>query len=363
MKHYIFFFITTCCITANAQTLHPFNLSCTVHPELKGYIYLSYSHNGEWKKDSSMVTGGKALFKGMLPYPAFARLEHDQKEKQLFLEAGNMTFSSADEDISTGIVSGSKTQKEFDELNSGISIIKDRWKIVWDTLLAINKRSNKTFQEYRGWVLVPFFKELEEANINFFSKYPASYAAAFTLQLEARNLTTDSVRLFYDRFPARLKQSEYGRNIFEQLEKRKLGAVGTTAADFSKPDINGNMFNLADLRGKYVLLDFWGSWCVPCRKSHPHLKELYAKYKEQGFEIVGIAADDRTPDAWRKAVKEDDLPWLQVLEGDPSGNNIGKQYDIMFYPTKILIDKNGKIIGRYTEEHEILEKKLENLFR
>ncbi len=232
-----------------------------------------------------------------------------------------------------------------------------------DTLTEINKKSNIAFQELKGWVLVPYFKEIEEANFDFFSKHPTSFVTAYTLQFVARDLATDSIKIFYNRFPAEVKQSIYGKNIREQIEKRKLGAVGTIAARFSKADINGNTLNLADFRGKYVLLDFWGSWCVPCRKGNPHLIELYKKYKDQGMEIIGIAADDSTPDAWRKAVQDDKLPWLQVLQGDTLAINIAEKYNIEYYPTKILIDKEGKIIGRYSEEEEALDKMLEDIFK
>jgi thiol-disulfide isomerase/thioredoxin len=232
-----------------------------------------------------------------------------------------------------------------------------------DTLNQVNKRSNVAFQELKGWVLVPYFKEIEEVNLSFFNKYPYSFVTAYALQFVARDLTTDSVKLFYNRFPEQVKKSIYGKYIQNEIEKRKLGAVGKMAAGFSKPDINGNTLDLSKLLGKYVLLDFWGSWCVPCRKGNPHLIEMYAKYKDLGLEIIGIAADDETPDAWRKAVIDDKLPWLHVLRGDTPETNLSIKYNIDYYPTKILIDKNGKIIGRYGEETEALDKMLESIFK
>jgi thiol-disulfide isomerase/thioredoxin len=257
----------------------------------------------------------------------------------------------------------SKTQKEYNELNKALQRVEERWKIVMDTLNKVNKRSNVAFQELKGWVLIPYFKEIEEVNLSFFNKYPYSFVTAYALQFVARDLTTDSVKLFYNRFPEQVKKSIYGKYIQNEIEKRKLGAVGKMAAGFSKPDINGNTVDLSKLLGKYVLLDFWGSWCVPCRKGNPHLIETYAKYKHLGLEIIGIAADDETPDAWRKAVVDDKLPWLHVLRGDTPETNLSIKYNIDYYPTKILIDKSGKIIGRYGEETEALDKMLESIFK
>ena len=115
----------------------------------------------------------------------------------------------------------------------------------------------------------------------------------------------------------------------------------------------GNPIDFNALKGKYVLIDFWGSWCRPCRASHPHLKELYAKYKDKGFEIVGVAQEhsptrDESRKLWTDAIEKDGLTWLQVLDNE----NI-KQFDavssygVTAFPTKILLDRDGNIIGRY----------------
>lgn len=348
---------------AAAQSPFSFVLKCTLPPASTGYIYLSYRSGAAWKTDSSIIQKGLAIFNGTVDGPVFGRLIYNKKEKEIFIEPANMTFTADKNDFRKGSITGSKTQRELDILNTATQKINDRWKIVIDTLTAISNRSNTAFQELKGWVLVPYFKEMEEANLSFFSKYPASYVTAYTLQFTLRDLTTDSVELFYKRFPPPLKAGVYGKYIKGEIDKRKTVAVGAVAPVFSKPDINGKELSLTDFRGSYVLLDFWGSWCVPCRKGNPHLITLYEKYKQSGLEIIGIAADDKTPDAWRKAVQDDKLPWLQILQGDTNESSIGKKYNVGYYPTKILIDKQGKIIGRFGEEEEALDKMLESLFK
>jgi thiol-disulfide isomerase/thioredoxin len=126
-----------------------------------------------------------------------------------------------------------------------------------------------------------------------------------------------------------------------------------TAFAASKNDMQGKQVDLNALKGHYVLLDFWGSWCRPCRASHPHLKELYAKYKDKGFEIVGIATEhaktkEECIKLWKNAVTEDGLTWLQVLNNE-NGEKFDavKEYNVTAFPTKILLDKDGNIIGRY----------------
>jgi thiol-disulfide isomerase/thioredoxin len=139
-----------------------------------------------------------------------------------------------------------------------------------------------------------------------------------------------------------------------------------------QPGLDGKMVNSNELKGKYILVDFWGSWCVPCRKSHPALKELYAKYKSKGLEIIGVSNEivsgnrtrEQQDEVWRKAINEDDINWLHVLY-DPAIADIVKAYDINGYPTKFLIDREGKfmwrILGTSEAGHQALEKKLAEL--
>jgi thiol-disulfide isomerase/thioredoxin len=136
--------------------------------------------------------------------------------------------------------------------------------------------------------------------------------------------------------------------------------------------IDGNEVNTKNMTGKVILLDFWGSWCVPCRNSHPELKTIYERYKARGFEIVGISNETvagakskaEQTERWKKAVVEDAIPWKQVLY-DPAINDIVKTYDINGYPTKILVDAQGKIVlrllGISERNSKTLEAKLQEL--
>ncbi len=340
-----------------AQTAQPFHLQGKFLPtSTAAYIYLSYPNNDDrWIRDSCLVDQGNFSFKGIISYPTVAKLSYAKAWTEIILEPARMDISI--KDLSTIVMTGSKSQNELSELNTMLRKVELRWKTVMDTLTAVNKRSNAAFQEYRGWVLDPYFKEVEELNHQFINKHPLSFASAHILHVFARELSTDTLQLFYNRFPPLVKQSRYGVAIAKQLAERKIAIAGTRAPAFTKEDINGKQLSLESLQGKYVLLDFWGSWCVPCRKGNPHLIRTYEKYKKLGFEIIGIAADDKTQEAWRKAVREDKLPWLQILQG-----NLSDQYKISSYPTKILIDKKGYIIGRFGEEQGSLDSMLEKIF-
>ena len=153
------------------------------------------------------------------------------------------------------------------------------------------------------------------------------------------------------------------------------GAVGSMASGFKTTDINGKLLDLKEFRGKYILLDFWASWCIPCRKSNPHLIVLYHKYSAKGFDIIGISDDDQRQAKWKNAVKQDSTNiWHQVLRGaaaitdkdTANPNDLHQLYNIQSLPVKILIDPAGKIIGRYGDNDttdDDLDKALAAIFK
>jgi thiol-disulfide isomerase/thioredoxin len=328
-----------------------------------GYIYLQGFIDGTdaARKDSCLLKNGVFIFKGTVPGTVLGRLIYKRTWCEVFIEPGIIKVISNTEDISAASIAGSKAQQEYELLNAALKKIDDRWKVVIDTLHNVNKRSNVQYQELRDWVLVPYFKERLETEYAFYDKYPASYATAYSMLVTGREMSTDTLQMYYGRLAPEVKQSRFGKDIYKQVEARKIGIPGTMAALFTRTDINGNKLSLTDLRGKYVLLDFWGSWCVPCRKGHPHLKQVYAQYKDKGVEFIGVADDDRTLDAWHKAVAVDGLPWLQVLRNAKAKDDISEIYNVAEYPTRILIDKQGKIIGRFTEDTTELDKMLKGL--
>jgi len=135
------------------------------------------------------------------------------------------------------------------------------------------------------------------------------------------------------------------------------------AADFTLPTAVGENLRLSSLRGQFVLVDFWASWCMPCRAEIPHLKELYAQYHAAGLEIVSVSADAH-PEAWRRAMGQEQMPWKQVLDtysGAGNFSDVAGGYGIESIPYTLLLDKEGKVIAINPEPHS-LDKQLKKLF-
>lgn len=191
--------------------------------------------------------------------------------------------------------------------------------------------------------------------------HPDVEAAAFMYYVFNRETPLDAYEEGFNKFTERVQNSLLGSNAREEIAARKATRQGIEAPAFSLNDREGNPISLESLRGQYVLLDFWASWCKPCRASMPGLKELYARYHEKGFEILGISSDTKE-DAWKKAVEDDQTPWIHVIDAAQAEGavNVAQMYGVRSIPTFFLIDKEGKIVGKM--DHDSLADKLGEIF-
>ena len=203
--------------------------------------------------------------------------------------------------------------------------------------------------------------------MEFIRANPTSYVSAMNLLDHYIWFDENEIEAIYNQFPAGLKGSAYGRVLGRKLEAGRAYRTGTMAAGFVKKDMEGRKVALEDYRGKYVLLDFWGSWCGPCRESHPHLKELHQKYGDR-MVFINVANENvrdlaQARKLWQQAVKEDGMTWTQVLNNEGVREcNLLDLYHINSFPTKILIDPQGRIVARLVGSSADLGEQLEKIF-
>lgn len=155
--------------------------------------------------------------------------------------------------------------------------------------------------------------------------------------------------------------NEYRRNEKQRLEVEQSLAIGKEAPEVVLPDPDGNRVALSSLRGKVVLLDFWAAWCNPCRQANPRLRQLYDRYRDQGFEIYGISLD-RNREQWLQGIKEDNINWIQVSDLRFWNSPVVSLYNVEAIPFNVLIDREGRILARGLMMGQ-LEEFLEETFR
>lgn len=375
----------------------PFTINGTMEGKTNEFIYLSYTDESSSKSvnDSALIKDGSFSFKGKLAGVTEARVMMNKTSREnmkyllLFLSPGTMQLSINYDDFSNGLLIGSPVQDEMNRLNKSKAEINARLKPLsaeYDKANKIysaavrEKKDEATLQRLKDAATAakdamgPYQKQLAEKDRAFMDQHPASYATAYMLRYSISRMPLKEGLARYEKLSPEAKKSRLGKEIYEELEGLKSGSPGATAFAFASRELRGDMLRLADYKGKYVLVDFWASWCVPCRKGNPHLLSLYSKYKDKGFEIIGVSDDDSNPDAWKKAVEQDNIGvWKHVLRGlkrTPDGGfdrsaSIADQYGIHSLPTKILINPQGVIIGRYGgggENDEAMDKKLAEVF-
>jgi peroxiredoxin len=157
------------------------------------------------------------------------------------------------------------------------------------------------------------------------------------------------------------KNSVYGKQLQQMFDKEASTAIGVKAKDFSQTDTQGKNVSLADYKGKYVLIDFWASWCGPCRAENPNVVTAYEKYKDKGFDILGVSLDEDR-EAWLKAIATDKLMWKQVSDLKGWDNAVSKQYGVESIPANFLLDKEGVIVAKGLRGAD-LERKLEEVLK
>lgn len=196
----------------------------------------------------------------------------------------------------------------------------------------------------------------------FIQNNPSSFSAMYILSGAINMLTPADAEELYGDLASTYKTTTIGKRIATSIDAKKITAIGKTAPDFEQPDTAGNIIKLSSFKGKYLLIDFWASWCGPCRAENPNVVKAFNQYKERGFTVLGISLDQPgKKEAWLKAIYNDKLAWTQVSDLKFWDNAVAKLYGIQAIPQNFLLDPQGKIIASNIKGDELTDK-LKELF-
>lgn len=250
-------------------------------------------------------------------------------------------------------------EKELAELHKPTRKIQDSIsKLMKDCNLKIELETDSTKRNLLTLRLDTLWNAKDQNDINelkldfdFARKHPNSLKALQIMKINVGRFTGmnfyDTFVEVFQNFSPEVKNSEEGKEMSERLKYFKQSKVGSIAPAFTLKDVNGQTVSLSDFKEKkYVLIDFWASWCAPCLEELPYIKELYKKYSQQGFEIISVTKDEKS-DLWKNAIAKEKIESWKHLSVTENKTTIVNDYFVFGIPHKVLIDKNGVIIGKW----------------
>jgi peroxiredoxin len=350
-----FALITAVC----AQTVGSYQINGHIEGLGDQKVYLSRSYSGKDLTDSVLAQNGVFIFKGTSPGTLIYGLRLGKQFMSVAIQSNeHVKIEGVLSKLNEVVVTGAKEQKVWKEWGQTWSVVSGRAGQLYKALDSIGEKGDRT----------PVNAEFEKLNLrlidsveHFVKRHPSSAISPYVIT--DRFVTypnPEKAQSTYALLTVAGKNSIYGKELGDALKVGAKTGIGVKP-DFTIPDQNGKPIKLSSLKGKVVLVDFWASWCGPCRKENPNLVKAYAKYHDKGFEILGISLDDKK-DNWLKAIDADKLTWLHASDLKGWKSDLAQEYGIRSIPMNFLVDANGKIIAKDLRGEE-LEKKLLTVFK
>ena len=355
-----------------------FVITGTISSYPKEVLICAYQRNGDFVLDTIRVENGKLSYRTKLQEPVVASLVSRDPHNVIPSGMGVVPGPS----ITLFMEPGTKLEINMDNArwpelqwkggawnNDLMKLYAKTLPLEYEAFALLHKlyapgvtENEKAALGERRMALV---EKVKEEKIVFIKGNPSSYAAMYLLSGMRNDFTLEDYAATFTSFDQKLREMPLGKELQKTIDIALRTEVGAIAPNFEKMDKDGNTVRLSDYRGKYVLLDVWGSWCSPCRDSHPHLKEIEAKYRDKGLVVINVASESgaKAREIWLKAIEEDGMTWTQILNNEGKDKcDMVREYAITAFPTKVLIDAEGKIIVRAVGESEPVDAKLKEIF-
>lgn len=309
--------------------------------------------------DSCRVTGGHFSMSGHIAEKAVPVYLHTAKYTNyvhFWLENTAITITVKAGEFKKGTISGSATQDE----DRRLELQRKPYAVAADSLEQIlDKTKDSVERKALTTRIQTLNNQAKEIEKSWVAKYPNSLVSVNILNIYATTWGKETTGMLYKNLSPEMKVTRYGQEINDYLALNKDIKIGGHYADFEQLNTAGKAVKLSQVKGKYILLDFWASWCGPCREENPNLARTYARFKDKGFAVLGVSLDE-SKSQWLAAVKKDGLNWENVCDLRGDKNKVAMMYGINAIPSNFLINEQGIIIAKNLRG-DALDKELEKL--
>jgi len=325
-------------------------------------LYMIYQVGDRQVTDSAVVKQSRFSFRGLLTDPVYAAIYLNRNPyvkrmqpgetldfMRLYIEPSAIQLK-ANDSLKHATVSGSNTDLQNRQLQDKLKANNEQWTAMVKEFEAMPKEKQKDTVVFRSFTQreQQLLQDSYDVHLAFANEHPDAYLSVISLShIAAQPTMTQRAAKAYARLSPRLKQTTIGQGIAVQLAAPENTRIGKLAPDFEQTNPQGKKVRLSDFRKQYVLLDFWASWCGPCREENPNVLKAYNRWKDKGFTVFGVSLDGPGQRAaWLKAIESDGLVWPQVADMKGWENSVAKIYGVRSIPLNFLIGPDGKIIAK-----------------